>query len=773
MLTKRIIFAFIFVVCSISSFAIKEYTLSFNKHEYSISSNDAGEMTIELSGNDFYLSDTLLPALPYTSIKILVPPCTKVINYQCDYKTELLLKNVKVAHNPRLFATSDNNVKQYRYTPIEYLKPTYPQTNIEYGGVNCLGGFYFATFNVCPFIYDNQKKTLQFITTLNISFEIEEQETIKDYSGYKYFYQQTLSELVINWNEFSSMYNEIRNSLKRSSPVVDSLDYVIITHDSLAESFRPLIDWKVQKGVRAEILSLSEINDLYPELQYDVPLQIKTAIYNLYNNRKLKWVLLGGDSNIIPVRYCHSLVSIDSTTNIPDIPTDLYYASLDVEDEHYLEWDIDDDHIYGELNDSVNLFSSVFLSRLPVRSNMDVCNIINKILHYEQEPDNDYVNNMLLVGLKSGQEFSPSFEQNSKSHGHVLSLSLYSRSINYESSEWEGDMTLFCDTGTSFPDSSEYDVSTEHLHDQLNSGYHITHVFSHGDCWGLLLENDDEYTVINANALCNSNHSISVVTSCFVNAFDSVNVSLSESLINNPDGGSIAFWGSSRQGWYVSNSIMHGSIAFSASFFKTLFSANASIVDNYQQHKFAAVTSIAKNIQASNSSSISSQYRRRLLFSMNALGDPEMPIYTQIPSEFQNISITSNGADIVVNTGGIDSCTIALTSMDGGDSYFAVSHNTSSATFANVMCPFNIVISKHNYVPYRVSCPDVYVQNYTFNSDAKVEGKNIYIGKNVNPNGIQGEVFINSDLNVIFDAANDTYIKNGFSIESGSTLLIK
>lgn len=50
---------------------------------------------------------------------------------------------------------------------------------------------------------------------------------------------------------------------------------------------------------------------------------------------------------------------------------------------------------------------------------------------------------------------------------------------------------------------------------------------------------------------------------------------------------------------------------------------------------------------------------------------------------------------------------------------------------------------------------------------------NIYVGRNVNPNETQGDVIVNSNTNVIFDANNNTFIKNGFVIESGSTLSVK
>ena len=145
-----------------------------------------------------------------------------------------------------------------------------------------------------------------------------------------------------------------------------------------------------------------------------------------------------------------------------------------------------------------------------------------------------------------------------------------------------------------------------------------------------------------------------------------------------------------------------------------------------------------------------------------------MEIYTASPSKFTNAGVSQFGTTVTVNTGGVSGCRIALTSMDYGTTYFNVANNVSSHTFTGVTTSYYVTITKHNYIPY-IYPEDVYIQNETISNDRYISGRNIYVGRAVTPTKPQGDVIINNNANVIFDATQGVIFDSGFECTLGST----
>jgi len=112
--------------------------------------------------------------------------------------------------------------------------------------------------------------------------------------------------------------------------------YVIVTSDSMVAQFQRLADWKTQCGVPAVVRSMSFIHQNYPFGADDAE-RVRMFIKDAYTRWGTKWVLLGGDTDIIPVRLA-------STTFYggDQIASDLYYSCLDG------NWNADGDSLYGE-----------------------------------------------------------------------------------------------------------------------------------------------------------------------------------------------------------------------------------------------------------------------------------------------------------------------------------------------------------------------------------------------------------------------------------------
>lgn len=101
------------------------------------------------------------------------------------------------------------------------------------------------TLCISPFYYDSTERNLYFASKIHISFE-----------------EQTIFRSVDRTSTISS--------------ADDDFDYLIITADSLVDTFEKLRNWKITKGVRTKIVSLESIHgNHYGQIS---PLEIKSYI---------------------------------------------------------------------------------------------------------------------------------------------------------------------------------------------------------------------------------------------------------------------------------------------------------------------------------------------------------------------------------------------------------------------------------------------------------------------------------------------------------------
>jgi hypothetical protein len=728
-------------------FSQANYNLKFKENEFSFLETAIGYQILPKSADYYLLGDTTLPALPYKTIHILIPENTEVENLNVNIKTKEILQDIYLINNPvdkPVSAVSHNNSNISNYS-----EKMYPDKNLKFETIIKLQGFYMAAFSVSPFIYDAQKRSLELITEMDISFNQSRRTNTKstNSSVRRYDMKDFVKSLIINPEEINTLYSQqITSSITRGT--TNDVEYLIITSENLKENFNPLRAWKIRKGVKTEILSINYIYSNYTGSTNQI--KIKKCLQDYYENKNLKWVLLGGDNTVVPVQGCYAKYSsnIDYT-----MPCDLFYACFD----DTFNWDANNNGVIGETDDSIDMAPEIYISRAPIRTAEHINAFVNKTLAYETNPPIfNYVKNILLTGTNMFNDPNGAGE----SDAHWKSEQMYS---TYILPYWTNSVkTRFYDSDTDFLGGANYNLTATNLQTVLNNGYHFVHMATHGGQTAWSMETGSSYNTTNAQNETNSKKSIIVTIACNTNAFDDAQYTsdpcLSEAFIRNPNGGGILYWGSSRYGWSAS------SWDFSHLFFQKFFSGEL-------DYKFGAVTASAKSYFISSSLNYSSP-KRWLQFSQNSIGDPELSIYTENPLNFTNATVSQLGTTITVNTGGITGCTIALTSMDLGITYFEVKKNVSSTSFTNVNCPYYVTITKHNYVPYQYP-EDIYIQNETITNDSYISGNNIYVGKNVTTSKPFGDVVITNNANVIFDATENIIFEGGFECEIGSSFETK
>ncbi len=173
--------------------------------------------------------------------------------------------------------------------------------------------------------------------------------------------------------------------------------YLLVTTDSLASAFTPLVDYKIATGTPVHVLDIADVLVRYTGA--DAAEKTRNAIRDGYANHGTRYVLLGGGGGVIPVRLAYA--SISDKPSVTNLVSDLYYACLDG------SWDGNGNGVYGEPEDGedggdVDLAADVYVGRIPATTAEDVANFVSKTLLYAT---NAHVNtaSALLAGEYLGR----------------------------------------------------------------------------------------------------------------------------------------------------------------------------------------------------------------------------------------------------------------------------------------------------------------------------------------------------------------------------------
>ncbi len=132
---------------------------------------------------------------------------------------------------------------------------------------------------------------------------------------------------------------------------------------------------------------------------YDDPEKLKRFIYDQWKSSKLKYVLLVGDADIMPVRYVAGDRITEAAFDYAFFPSDLYYADLARQDQRFDDWNSNkqDYHAgyFGEINgekhknnrinyDDIDYRPEIGVGRWPVNSKTEIITIARKTVEFEK-----------------------------------------------------------------------------------------------------------------------------------------------------------------------------------------------------------------------------------------------------------------------------------------------------------------------------------------------------------------------------------------------------
>lgn len=438
----------------------KEVRLTFNGSDFSFAQENGA---YSISAEKFpviYDTDTLAPALPYYVVNVLIAPTQEFQGLTVRGGESLLRSDIRVTPNKLPVPTNALDA----YTPnrvFDYALSNYPSEEVRYVSTNVLGNYKYVSLLVCPLRYDAQNHSLYLKQNLQITLSlgtVSKAAPIAAYPESESFHAKKRREielLVYNSDDIDALYPTAarQNSVANSFPV----KYLVITNEELKPAFQRLANWKTTKGVKSKVLTVEEISQKYNDPI--MPMRIKRAIMEYKG--QVEYVLLGGDVEVVPSLIC-PLGPKDKSPTV-DVPADLYYACFT-----HLNWDKNQNGIYGEESDRVSYIADIAVSRLSVCKMNEATSIVNKLIKYEMSPGPGEISDTLLMC----GNFLYDVDTIPLSPGDTIYVSdsqKYSEELYQEhiAPYWSGNRMRFFDTFTDFEKGDRYNVSPLHMQEQL------------------------------------------------------------------------------------------------------------------------------------------------------------------------------------------------------------------------------------------------------------------------------------------------------------------
>ena len=180
----------------------------------------------------------------------------------------------------------------------------------------------------------------------------------------------------------------------------ESYDYVVVTNQAIRDAetdltVQDLLAEKQQSGLSTTVVLIEDVLATYTG--QDTAEQLRNFIKDAYNNWETDYVLLGGDTNIIPMRKLYS-----GNQNGDTLPSDLYYQCLDG------SYNANGNGFWGEAVDGetggmVDLESEVYIGRASAENAEEFSNFVYKTLAYAHDAANlPYLKRALMCGEKLG-----------------------------------------------------------------------------------------------------------------------------------------------------------------------------------------------------------------------------------------------------------------------------------------------------------------------------------------------------------------------------------
>ncbi len=589
-----------------------------------LSRKSDGYHSVEISDLPLY-SAPGKPVLPYKTVRVLIPQDKAVDRISVSKTSQVLGSGLLLEYGKTPVPVSTGEVAEDKPDPALYRSSSpFPATPCFLSSEQYLRGYKILLLTVFPVQYLPNTGELWYYKNLHLELMMKD---ASDDSIFLRGYQkdEALVKNVIANPQAVETYSTVGHSMhqKPLSEPLQSYDYVVVTNQNLSASFQPLIDWKNQKGLSATIVLVEDILE-NPEYFCDGALgdgcashlndtaaKIRNFIKDAYVNWGTDYVLLGGDTEIVPARkvyaYSEGYAASYFYTDY-EIPCDMYYGALDG------SWDNDNDTIFGEgvfdlgpengtAGEEADFFAEVYIGRASVDNAQEAASFVNKTLWYEHTSDDEYLKRALMIGETLDEETEG---------GNSKDLVTYQIPQYTIEKLYDRDMTFGFDA----------------LVSELNSGPHLVNHAGHA-----YYDNIMRLSPEDVDNLTNTQFFMMYSIGCYSAAFDEVSdpkEAVAEHFIRKPTG-AFAYIGNTRYGWYIPGTMKGPGDIFDKEFYRVLGQSGGNL---------------GKILQTSKENLYSPHVHRWTYFNLVLLGDPETEIVTDIKAPTAHFNTTPNPSQL-------------------------------------------------------------------------------------------------------------------------------
>jgi hypothetical protein len=344
------------------------------------------------------------PALPTVPLHVAVPAGFRASGVRVTHLETVELPGVHtVAPMPEARRDDDPAPYEAWFDPEVYSSAgLFPAEPLRAAGGGCIAGCGVAAVLFSPLVYEPSTGRLSLVT--RIVFELE-------YEPVPY---EVRSPRVLTPAAARTILSRVRGLVLNPGDVIlgadlvqphpvrdpdgplddgpdvgDTAEWVMICDATHVEDLRPLVDWKLEKGVTTAVVTTDWIYANFSGS--DEPERIRNFIIFAFENWSTVYVVLAGDVYWVPERRAYAFNGGSEDDNA--IPCDLYYSDLDG------DWNADGDGLWGEWpDDDPDMYPDVHVSRLPVFVSGNAGRCRDKILTYETDVPEDFVTDALLLG---------------------------------------------------------------------------------------------------------------------------------------------------------------------------------------------------------------------------------------------------------------------------------------------------------------------------------------------------------------------------------------
>lgn len=403
--TAIILAALTLILIPVSN-GLGQHTISIEvrAEDYNFTKMDDGQL-IRMDGFG-YLNVPGKPLLPEKRYIIGLPPGARIQSVEImGGDSNELAGRYDIMLSPPIVPveSEDNNLVQSEKSLREWTvnreavcssDQAYPNIRGKLIGSGTIRKYSYAMVSFYPFsYYPNSGRLIHYnMARISISYDLPladrpEMQRIEDLKS-DTLADGLASQLLINYQQIKDLY---KSTDSRPDAGRDNYNYIIITAGSLIDAINAsgFLEWKASLGYNVQIAYIDDTN-FTRQPGRDLAEQIRNFLRDNYGARGIEYVLIVGDNETIPMRYCfpdpfnHSFYPDDPFNYGGEVPTDYYYSDLSLPDAE--GWDSDGDGFYGEYGqDSPDFMADVFVGRIPSSDTARITYALNKIVEFEQD----------------------------------------------------------------------------------------------------------------------------------------------------------------------------------------------------------------------------------------------------------------------------------------------------------------------------------------------------------------------------------------------------